>query len=155
DIESLARSLGPDATLVVISEEAMRSADLTVMKLWIDGQPPWSDLPFIVLTQKGGGPENNPSAARLLETLGNVTFLERPFHPTTFASLQRSASKARRRQYEARARLTELNESKERLATAMLAGRLGAWSIDIETETLVTSPLCREIYGLKEDDRFT
>ncbi len=28
-------------------------------------QPAWSDLPFIVLTQKGGGPENNPSAARL------------------------------------------------------------------------------------------
>jgi PAS domain S-box-containing protein len=154
-IDALARTLGPDTTLVVVSEEAMRSTDLTAIKLWVDSQPPWSDLPFIVMTQRGGGPESNPSAARLAETLANVTFLERPFHPTTFASMTRTAQKARLRQYEARDRLEELRESQEKLATAMLAGKLGAWSIDIETETLLTSPLCREIYGLKADDRFS
>ena len=42
--------------------------------------------------------------------LGNVTFLERPFHPTTFVSLAQSALRGRRRQYEARARLEELNQ---------------------------------------------
>jgi PAS domain S-box-containing protein len=155
DIDELTRSLGPHVTLVLVSEEAMRSQDITGMKLWIDNQPAWSDLPFIVFTQRGGGPENNPSAMRLVETLANVTFLERPFHPTTFASMTRTAQKARLRQYEARDRLEELHESQEKLATAMLAGKLGAWSIDIETETLLTSPLCREIYGLKPDDRFT
>jgi len=154
-IEALIHTLGPDTTLVVVSEEAMRSADLAGVKFWIEGQPPWSDLPFIVLTRRGGGPESNPSAARLAEALANVTFLERPFHPTTFASMAHTARKARLRQYEARDRLEELRESQERLATAMLAGKLGAWSIDIETETLLTSPLCREIYGLKPDERFT
>jgi PAS domain S-box-containing protein len=154
-LDAMARTLGPDVTLVVASEEAMRSTDLTAIKRWIDSQPAWSDLPFIVLTQKGGGPESNPSAVRLAETLANITFLERPFHPTTFASMARTAQKARLRQYEARDRLDELRESQERLATAMLAGRLGAWSIDIETETLVTSPLCRQIYGLGETDNFT
>jgi PAS domain S-box-containing protein len=155
DLDALARTLAPDTTLVVVSEEATRSTDLTSLKLWIDSQPPWSDLPFIVLTQRGGGPESNPSAARLAETLANVTFLERPFHPTTFASMARTAQKARLRQYEARHRLEELRESQEKLATAMLAGKLGAWSIDIETQTLLTSPLCREIYGLQADDRIT
>ncbi len=97
----------------------------------------WSDLPFIVLTQKGGGPETNPSAARLAETRW-------PTSPSSSAPSTRPpsprwrarATKARLRQYEARDRLEELRESQERLATAMLAGKLGAWSIDIETETL-------------------
>lgn len=49
--------------------------------------------------------------------LGNVTFLERPFHPTTLISLARSALRARKRQYEARARLAELHEGEARYRT--------------------------------------
>jgi len=64
----------------------------------------------VLLTQRGGGLERNPEASRFLDVLGNVTFLERPFHPTTFVSLARSALRGRRRQYEARARLEQLNQ---------------------------------------------
>jgi signal transduction histidine kinase/CheY-like chemotaxis protein len=64
----------------------------------------------VLLTQRGGGLERNPEAGRFLDILGNVTFLERPFHPTTFISLAQSALRGRRRQYEARARLEELNQ---------------------------------------------
>jgi PAS domain S-box-containing protein len=155
ELGALLDALGPSVTFVVISEESIRSAAIMPFKAWVSAQPAWSDLPFIVLTQRGGGPENNPAAVRLAEVLGNITFLERPFHPTTFASMARTAHKARLRQYEARDRLEELQESREKLATAMLAGKLGSWSIDIETQTLVTSALCRQIYGLKESDRFT
>ena len=85
---------------------------------WINGQPEWSDLPFVLLTQRGGGLERNPEAGRYLDALGNVTFLERPFHPTTLVSLARAALRARRRQYDARARLKDLQESQDRLRTA-------------------------------------
>jgi PAS domain S-box-containing protein len=155
NLDALTDALGAEIALVVLSEEAVRIADLSLLKTWFDNQPPWSDLPFIVMTQKGGGPESNPSAARLAETLGNLVFLERPFHPTTFASIARTAHKARKRQYEARNRLEDLHESQEKLAAAMLAGKLGSWSIDISTETLVSSPLCRAIYGLSEDEKLT
>ncbi len=50
--------------------------------------------------------------------LGNVTFLERPFHPTTLVSLARSALRGRRRQYEARARLESLAASQCALTLA-------------------------------------
>ena len=43
--------------------------------------------------------------------MGNVAFLERPFHPTTFVSVVKTALRGRRRQYEARARLQVLHES--------------------------------------------
>ena len=93
----------------LITEEALRTVDLHPLARWLEVQPEWSDFPFILLTRRGGGLERNPAAARHLETLGNVTFLERPFHPTSLISLARSARRARRRQYDARARLTELH----------------------------------------------
>lgn len=105
------------AAFVVVTEEAIATADLHPLANWIGDQEEWSDLPFILLTSRGGGLERNPAAGRHLEVLGNVTFLERPFHPTTLVSLARSALRARQRQYEARSRLVALRESEERFRT--------------------------------------
>ena len=107
--EFLDRLIG-GAGFGVVTEEALNGADLHTLSEWIEAQPEWSDFPFILLTQRGGGLERNPEASRFLEVLGNVTFLERPFHPTTFVSLAQSALRARKRQYEARTRLEELNK---------------------------------------------
>ena len=118
DLDCLYQQLGDDVAFVLVTEEALLGVDLRALAGWIDNQPEWSDLPFVILTRKGGGLERNPQAGRLLDTLGNVTFLERPFHPTTLVSLARAALRARRRQYDARARLRSLQESEDRLRTA-------------------------------------
>jgi signal transduction histidine kinase/FixJ family two-component response regulator len=97
--------------------KSIATSDLRPLVDWIGAQEDWSDLPFILLTTQGGGLERNPAAARHLEVLGNVTFLERPFHPTTLISLARSAIRGRRRQYEARTRLVALRESEMRFRT--------------------------------------
>ncbi|EQB31909.1 ATP-binding protein [Sphingobium ummariense] len=107
-IEDLVREMEIGAGFGLITEESLRNANLQALARWIDQQPDWSDFPFILLTLRGGGLERNPAAARYLQMLGNVTFLERPFHPTTLISLAQSARRARRRQYDARARLEEL-----------------------------------------------
>ena len=112
-IEEADRGIG----FVVLTEEAISTADLHPLAKWLNEQEEWSDLPFILLTTRGGGLERNPSAVRHLEVLGNVTFLERPFHPTTLVSLARSALRGRRRQYEARSRLIDLRESETRFRT--------------------------------------
>lgn len=110
DVALLVTFLNAGAGFVVITEEALAGSDLHALSEWLEGQPEWSDFPFVLLTQRGGGLERNPEAGRFLDLLGNVTFLERPFHPTTFVSLAKSALRGRRRQYEARARLEELNK---------------------------------------------
>ena len=109
DIGGLISQLDAGAGFAVVTEEALAGAPLHGLSDWIDGQEEWSDFPFVLLTQRGGGLERNPAAARYLELLGNATFLERPFHPTTLVSLAQSALRGRRRQYEARARLQDLN----------------------------------------------
>lgn len=155
DISAFVAALNDDVAFAVVTEEALRSIDLRPLSAWIKSQPTWSDLPFIVLTHRGGGPERNPSAARLLEVLGNVSFIERPFHATTFISVASSALRARRRQYEARLRIEALDEGERRLQTALEAGRLGAWELDLDTYTLITSATCRRIFGRAGDDAFT
>src|SRR5690349_14407506 len=110
DLEELVAELQAGAGFSVVTEEALAEGSLRELSEWLDAQPEWSDFPFILLTRRGGGLERNPAAARYLEILGNATFLERPFHPTTLVSLAQSALRGRRRQYDARARLSELNE---------------------------------------------
>jgi signal transduction histidine kinase len=118
DLACLIVELGLGAGFVLVTEEALMRSDLRAVSGWIDAQPEWSDLPFVLLTSRGGGLERNPAAERFLEVLGNVTFLERPFHPTTLVSVARSALRGRRRQYEARARLESLASSQRDLTLA-------------------------------------
>jgi PAS domain S-box-containing protein len=146
-VPALAEGLGDDVSFVVVTDEATRGADLRRIAAWVAAQPSWSDLPFIVLTSRGGGPERDPAAGRLSQVLGNVTFVERPFHPTTFVSVARTALRGRLRQYEARQRLEELSESEARLRTALTAGRLGTWELDLETHHLVACEISRACFG--------
>jgi len=109
DLAELLQEIKRGADVAIVTEEATRSADLRELVDWVGSQPPWSDFPFILLTEHGGGLERNPAAARLMELLGSVTFLERPFHPTTLVSMVQTGLRARRRQYECR----HLNEDLE------------------------------------------
>lgn len=154
DILSFVRALRSGAGFAIVTEEALHGADLRDLAGFIADQAEWSDFPFIVLTARGGGLERNPGAVRLLETLGNVTFLERPFHPTTLVSLAQAARRARLRQYEARTRLEDIRAGQERLRVALTAGGLGAWMMELKTNTLRASPECKAHYGRRPDDPF-
>ena len=155
DLPAFERALGDDTCFAVVTEEALHSADLRIVASRVNAQPAWSDLPFIILTQRAGGADRNSGAARLSDLLGNVTFLERPFHPTTFISVARTALKGRQRQYEARGRIELLHEGEERLRTALLAGRLGSWELDIAARTLTASATFKALFGRAADDNFS
>lgn len=99
------------AACAVITEEALQRSDRKGIAEWVEGQPAWSDFPFVLLTLRGATPDD-----RLTGLLGNVTVLERPFHPATLASAVRSALRARRRQWEVEAYLAERQKTHERQA---------------------------------------
>ncbi len=108
DVPALCRELEAGAGLALVVEEALHKSDLAGLSRWIQDQPAWSDFPFLLLTHRGGGVERNPAARRLSQTLGNVIFVERPFHPTTLVSAVQTALRGRKRQYEARERMEEI-----------------------------------------------
>jgi PAS domain S-box-containing protein len=154
-LQALVASLAVGAGFAIVTEEALRDANLRDLAAFIAGQPEWSDFPFILLTERGGGLERNPVARRMIDALGNVTFLERPFHPTTLVSLSRSALRARRRQYEARSSLDKIRQAEERLRVALAAGSLGAWVLETPSLTLHVSEQGKAHYGRRRDEEFT
>jgi signal transduction histidine kinase len=109
DVPELVQQITKGADGAILTEEAIRNANSVALIHWVAAQPPWSDFPFILLTGHGGGLERNPAAVELMTNLGNVTFLERPFHPTTLISVVQAGLRGRQRQYECR----RLNEELE------------------------------------------
>ena len=154
-LTALVDALRAGAGFAILTEEALRGADLRGLSEFLTDQAEWSDLPFIVLTERGGGLERNPGAVRLLETLGNVTFLERPFHPTTLLSLARSARRARLRQYDARKRLEDIHDAQVRLKVALSAAGLGAWAMNVRTATLEADAVGKAQFGREPEEPFT
>jgi PAS domain S-box-containing protein len=132
-LEKLVEGMAAGAGTALVTEESLLQGDLHPLAAWLEAQPQWSDFPFILITSRGGI-ERNPAAGRLLTVLGNVTFLERPFHPTTLVSLAQAALRGRRRQYEARERLTALYDSEQRFRAAIQAVQGVLWSTNARGE---------------------
>jgi len=147
-------AINETTTFAIVTESALRSVDLRRIETSLQQQPAWSDFPFIVLTHHGMR-ENTAGLIHISERLGNVTFLERPFQPATFVSVARTALKGRQRQFESRARIEELHEGEERLRTALLAGRLGSWELDLVSGILTTTATSKALFGRAPHDPFS
>jgi DNA-binding NtrC family response regulator len=118
DLRNLTEEIIAGAGLAVLTNDVIRDVDIRGLVAWLQSQPAWSDFPFILLTERGAGLERNPAASRDTAALGNVVFLERPFHPTTLLSAVRTALRGRLRQYEARGRLEALRVSEAHARSA-------------------------------------
>lgn len=104
DARELLETLSEGAGAAIVADEAITVDQIRSLRDWLDGQPQWSDPPFIILTASGRPTHGSRSRAHELETLGNFTLLERPVRPETVESSVRSALRARMRQYEIRSR---------------------------------------------------
>jgi len=155
DFPALVREVESGAGAAVISGAAIKSVDLQPLVRWLGEQPSWSDFPIVLLMDQIGGPERDPEAARLVQLLGNVSFIERPFHPTTLISIVGSAVRGRRRQYQTRAILQNLIENKTTLQTALDVGRLGALEMNIAEHRLEASDTFKSFFGRRPDEPLT
>ena len=107
DLEELCCKLIEGAGAALIAEEALIRENCNSLNNWVSGQPPWSDFPFIVLTSQQTSAFAHAHRLRLLESLGNVSLLERPFGTVTLVSATKSALRARGRQYQVQDHLFE------------------------------------------------
>jgi signal transduction histidine kinase len=114
--------------VAIVAEEALYGAGLEPLERWVARQPPWSDQPFIVLTNRNEGPRFGAFRRELVARLRNVTFLERPLQAVTLQATVLSAERARRRQYQIRAHLEA-----QRDAAAQLERLVAERTTDLET----------------------
>lgn len=111
-IEELAGAIEAGAGATLIAEEALVQPGAWVLLEMLRRQPPWSDLPVLVLTTGGDTTQSSLNVLKLVEQLGNVALLERPVRVVTLLSAAHAALRARRRQYEVRDHLDALKRAK-------------------------------------------
>jgi signal transduction histidine kinase/ActR/RegA family two-component response regulator len=106
-LQALGSAIDSDTGAVLIADEAFIRADLSPLTEKIAAQPPWSDLPFIVLTRNGPAARRMVAELHLPQVLGNVIFLERPLNAVGLTSAIGTALRARRRQRQVRDHMAE------------------------------------------------
>jgi signal transduction histidine kinase/ActR/RegA family two-component response regulator len=112
----LAVELAIGAGVVLVSEESLGTGGArSVLVQAMDAQPPWSDLPLLVLARQGADSHEVRDA---LQMLGNVTLLERPLRVSALLSTVRTALRARARQYQLQRYLLDLEQARAMQATA-------------------------------------
>jgi signal transduction histidine kinase/CheY-like chemotaxis protein len=102
DLDELCRRMLEPTGAVILCEEALSRAGLDCLIATLGRQPPWSEIPLLVLTSGGKTTRGSFQIAKGLGPRGNVTLMERPIRIITLMSAVRSALRARRRQYEIR-----------------------------------------------------
>ncbi|MCA1499978.1 MULTISPECIES: ATP-binding protein [unclassified Bradyrhizobium] len=115
DLAELVTEMAAGVGTVFLAEEGLFGKDTAALAQWIAGQPPWSDLPFVVLTSHREQPSVIAWRRSIVELLRNVSLLERPVQPITLTSTIQSALRARRRQYEIRALLEAREQTAQEL----------------------------------------
>jgi signal transduction histidine kinase len=118
DMPALCRLVSAGVGAVLVAEEALNSEASAMLLGVLSDQPPWSDVPIVVLTGEGELSRAIPRALDQLASHANVTLLERPVRVATIVTVLRSALRARRRQYDVRDHLVERTEILERERTA-------------------------------------
>lgn len=115
DIFDLVAQLDRHADVVLIAEEALYGRALDPLEAWVTTQPPWSDLPFVVLSNHNEGVRFTQFRAELVHKLRNIAFLERPMQAISLQAAVLAACRGRARQYEARAYLEAQYRAAEEL----------------------------------------
>jgi PAS domain S-box-containing protein len=125
------------AGALLMTEEALELPHIPDVLHQLEAQPPWSELPLIVLTHGG-----ESRWARLLhlvaQAAGSITLLERPLGEATLLRSIEVALRSRRRQYQVRDLLAhqrlvhrELQESEEKYRTLFESIDQGFCTIEV------------------------
>ncbi|HEX2825461.1 MAG TPA: ATP-binding protein [Burkholderiales bacterium] len=115
DMLELCSSLHEGGAALLIAEEALADGAYRDLIAVLAQQPPWSEPPILLLSERGADSEIINEA---LDNLGNVTVLERPTRVPTLVSAVHSALRSRSRQYQIRSYIAEREGYAEALRAA-------------------------------------
>ena len=123
---SLAGQIEAGVGVILMTDAAFSDPHIDQLLAGLSRQPSWSDVPMVLLCHTG-----MPSlrAAQVLDSLRNVTVLERPTSSRTLLSSIQAALRARARQYQLREQFETLRASEAALRTSESQFRTMANSI--------------------------
>src|SRR4051812_21629818 len=114
DMRELCDAMAEGGAVLLIAEEAVADGAYRDLASVLALQPPWSEPPILLLSERGA---DSAVISEAMQSLGNVTVLERPTRVPALVSAVQSALRSRLRQYQIRAYI----EERERNAAALRA----------------------------------
>jgi len=139
DLAQLVVEIKRGADALVLTEEIVSAREIRILLDALKEQPPWSDLPIVMLMKSGVA---SPAAAHILRDLSNVTLLERPAPTRSVLSAVQAAVRSRQRQYQIREQIEAIRageREREHLLESERAARLAAERADrMKDEFLAT-----------------
>lgn len=143
-LDDAAGQLSEDVGAILVTEEAL-AVDLSGLHRALEAQPPWSDIPFILLAGRQAGRRATTEAVRrrLPASAINVVLLERPLSSESLLSAINSAIRGRQKQFEIRDRIADLDAQRLQLTVLLDHLPVGVAFVDAEGRTLLTNPAFR------------
>ncbi len=150
------RQIPQGAGVVLLAEEALDAAQMPALLKLLEQQPPWSDLPILLLASRR---EAGQGGLGLIEQLnGAVTVLEQPMRGRNLLATVEMALRVRRHQYQFRDLMAERErnareekarrEELEVLLDNIPAG-VGVWMArDPEGRSIIGNKACYEMLRL-------
>lgn len=105
------------AAALLVAEGVVSAQAVDPLLQLLEEQPPWSDLPVLILTR---GAAQSERALLALEGLGNVVLLDQPVRVAMLVSAVKGALRSRQRQYQLRGEREALRRA-DRLKDEFLA----------------------------------
>ena len=158
--EECARQIGEGAGALLLTEEALEHPDISTLLDTLQAQPPWSELPLVLLTS-GGESRLNKLLDLAATAARAVTFLERPMRSATLWRSIQVALRSRRRQYQVRDLIVEQHRKQREIEEVDAALRrtkefddaimqnMGDGLYTVDAQGLVTSlnPAGEKLFG--------
>jgi len=152
-LEDLCGCVPDGAGVILICDYCFSRDDVALLAEMLSSQPPWSELPVLVLTSGGVTTAETHSVLRALEPIGNVTLLERPLRPDTLVSSVQAAIRARRHQYRIRDDIRRLEQSESTLQIYLDNTGDGIYVLESRTgRILKTNQRAAEMLGYSRDE---
>lgn len=115
DLVVVAALVAQGIGVLMLTDFALASTEMPRLASALEAQPSWSNLPVLALCREGSQP---PVVERALQSLANVTVLDRPTSARVLGSAVRSCLRGRRWQYQIRDQIEALQQAENALRSA-------------------------------------
>ena len=143
-LDDVAKAIDEQTGVALVTEEALL-ANLEPLRLALDAQPAWSDVPFVLLAgrQAGRFASSESVRRRLPDNALSVILLERPVSGESLVSAVASGIRARQKQLLIRDQFAAIDAERSRLNTLLENLPVGVAFVNADGSTLLSNPAFR------------
>lgn len=155
NLVELSQSMGEGCGAVLLTAEALKGEGTAALLGHLEQQPAWSDIPVVMMVAGGS---HSATAINVIDSLRNVTLVDRPAPMRSLVSAVHAAVRGRERQYQIRDQIATISraeekarELQEQLEIALDASDLGTFHCEMPLGEIIWNQRCKQHFFLPPD----